>query len=227
MRWFIGIAVGLFTIFTITFLLAEQFGWTESRFIIGHLTALRDSSDNGGLVGAAIFLLLAGDLVLPVPSSIVMTLSGFFLGTLAGTVVAFSGAMTSALVGFGLCRRFGQTAFNRLAGHDTTRVQHLLDRYGAWAIIFSRSVPMLTEVMSCLAGLSRMPFRRFLALSAAGTLPICIVYAWAGSRSQQTPTGIGWAIVLAFVIPALGLGCVRLMSAKSQAARPSPPHPHV
>ena len=59
----------------------------------------------------------------------------------------------------------------------------------------SRSVPMLTEIVSCAAGLARIPFRVFLALSVAGTLPLCAVYAWAGNRSLRG--GAGWAAHMA------------------------------
>jgi len=219
MKWFIGIAVGLFTLFTVTFLLAESFGLVNEQFFIQHLVALRERSGSGAWVGLVIFGLLAADLVLPIPSSIVMTLSGYFLGVGTGTLVSFGGAMVSALLGFGLCRGFGQKAFNRLIGQDdVSRVERLLERYGAWAIILSRSVPMLTEVMSCLAGLSRMRFPLFLSLSVAGTLPLCLVYAWAGSKSQQTPTGIGWAVLLAFVIPAAGFALVRTVSIRKHAS---------
>ena len=219
MKWFIGIAIGLFAVFTVTFLLAESFGLMGEQLLIHRLAALREHSGSGAWVGLVIFGLLAGDLILPIPSSIVMTLSGYFLGAFTGTLVSFGGAMASALLGFGLCRRFGQKAFNRLIGQDdVSRVERILGQYGAWAIIFSRSVPMLTEVMSCLAGLGRMRFPLFLGLSIAGTLPLCCVYAWAGSKSQQTPTGIGWAVVLAFVIPAAGFALVRTASARKRSS---------
>ncbi|MBA4387022.1 MAG: hypothetical protein C0404_03515 [Verrucomicrobia bacterium] len=215
MKKFIGIAVGLFVVFTISFLIAEHYGFTDEKFVTQHITALRNKSDTPVLVGVVIGGLLAGDLFLPVPSSVVMTLSGFFMGTWKGAAVSFAGAMFSALLGFGLCRLFGRKAFNRLVGsEDTTRVAKFLETYGVWAIILSRSVPMLTEVMSCLAGLGLMSARKFAVLSAAGTLPICLVYAWAGSRPGQLSFGIGWAVAVAFVIPALGFGIVKLVERK-------------
>jgi membrane protein DedA with SNARE-associated domain len=88
-------------------------------------------------------------------------------------------------------------------------VSAFLERHGAWAILLSRSVPMLTEIVSGLAGLSRMRFPLFLALSAAGTLPICAVYAWAGARADALAD---WrvAVAVAFLIPAAGFGVIRL-----------------
>jgi len=219
MKWFIGIAVSLVIIFTVSFLLAESFGLTDQRVVTEWLKTVRE--DHGGSLPVAlvIFGLLCGDLFLPVPSSIVMTLSGYLLGFPFGAAVTFAGSMSSAVLGFGLCRLFGRKAFVRLADSgDTSRVERFMSRYGEWVIVLSRSVPMLTEVVSCLSGLSGMSFLRFFLLSVAGTLPICMVYAWAGSTSGGAPTGMGWAVLLAFVIPGIGFGIMRLMTRNSDGA---------
>lgn len=215
MKRFIAIAAVLFVLFTVSFLVAEHFGFTDEQYVLRQMTALRTDSGNSIVVGLVIWGLLAADLFLPVPSSVVMTLSGYFLGAWVGAGVSFAGAMFSALLGFGLCRRYGQKALARLAGEkDTERVAGFLETYGAWAIILSRSVPMLTEIMSCLAGLSLMSPLRFTLLSAAGTLPVCIVYAWAGAGSGKMSFGLGWAVVVAFALPAAGFGMMKLMTGK-------------
>jgi len=48
------------------------------------------------MLGAVIFLLLASDIVFPIPSSVVATASGAFLGIGLGTIVS-AGGMTAAL----------------------------------------------------------------------------------------------------------------------------------
>lgn len=215
MKFLIGIVTGLFLVFTLMFAWAESRGLIEPGYVQGLFESVRQNP--GGLVLVALLVagLLAADLFLPVPSSVVMTLAGLFLGTAIGAMVSFAGAMASALIGFGLCRRFGQKAFTRMIGDkDTARIARLLDSYGMWAILLSRSVPMLTEVMSCVAGLGSVPPRRFLAVSAAGTLPICLVYAWAGAASGD-PSGVRWAVLLAFVIPAAGFVAVRLFKSRA------------
>jgi uncharacterized membrane protein YdjX (TVP38/TMEM64 family) len=208
----LSIAGGMIAVMVLLFIVAESNGWMDD----GHLRELLGQvrASPGGRLAVAGILggLLAGDLVLPAPSSILMTLSGAFLGIAAGTAVSFAGAMVSALAGFGLCRRFGHAAFRRLAGdRDADRIARFLRDHGVWGILLSRSVPMLTELVSCVAGLSDLPFRTFAALAAAGTLPVCAVYAWAGARSAD-PSGLGWAVLLAFVLPAAGFAVVRRFS---------------
>ena len=152
--------------------------------------------------------LLTIDLLLPVPSSIVMALSGKLLGTWWGGAASFAGAMLAAAIGYGACRRWGESAFRRLiGGADRERVRAWFQRYGVYAIILSRPVPMLTEILSCLAGLSAMRARTFFGAAVLGTLPICFVYSYVGSRGSLTDP---WpAIWIALAIPAAGWLLVR------------------
>jgi uncharacterized membrane protein YdjX (TVP38/TMEM64 family) len=208
-----SIAAALMIVFVLLYAGAEKAGWTDEARISQWFDHVRASRGGAAASAALIASLLTLDLVLPVPSSIVMTLSGALLGWPAGMAVCFAGAMGSALLGFGLCRRFGRPAFERVVGAaDAARVERLFEDWGVWGILMSRSVPMLTEIVSCAAGLSRLPLRAFLALTVAGTLPLCAVYAWAGNRSLQA--GAGWAVLLAFLAPAAGFALLRWRRAR-------------
>jgi len=217
MKKLLLLVTGFVLLFSLLYLLAGAFGLTDPAWIDRQLRLLGERPGGQVWLTLTVAGLLAGDLVLPVPSSVLMTLAGYLLGLLPGALAAFAGAWCSALIGFGLCRRYGQRAFTRLVGErEAQRFATLLETYGAWAILLSRAVPLLTETTSCLAGLSPMPFSRFAALSAAGTLPICLVYAWAGAAGATH--GIGWALLVAFVVPGLGFGLLRLRTRRRTAA---------
>jgi uncharacterized membrane protein YdjX (TVP38/TMEM64 family) len=204
MRWFVSAGLCLFFFFALGFLFAERAGWTDEVWMSEHLVAL--SSHPGGLIGlaAVMIALLTLDLFLPMPSSVVMVLAGAVFGLHVGWMITLTGAMGSALLGFFICRYWGKPAFDRVVGQvDAERITRFFERHGLWAILLSRSVPMLTEIISCLAGLSAMRFRLFLIASLAGTWPLCVVYAWAGHRALDE-SAVGWAVLLAFVLPALG-----------------------
>src|SRR5690242_5868638 len=62
------------------------------------------------LLAAAIFLLLAADIVLPIPSSVVATASGAFLGIGLGTLVSAGGLTAGVLAGLLIARRYGRPA---------------------------------------------------------------------------------------------------------------------
>lgn len=200
----VGLIVGLVLVFSVAFVVAEQVGLESAETWRAWIEA------PGGQLGVAAVVVgaLMVDLALPVPSSIVMTLSGSFLGTAVGTVVNTLGGLGAAWLGWGLARALGRGWFVRAVGGDPSRVEAWFDRWGPWAIVLSRAVPMLTEVVSCLAGLHGVSFLRFTLLSLAGTLPVAAVYAWAGATGT---TSLWVPLVVAFGLPALGYGIVLLV----------------
>src|SRR5687767_7246743 len=75
--------------------------------------------------------LLAADLVLPVPSSLVSTLAGQQYGALVGTAVVWLGMSIGAIIAFALARAWGRPLARRFAGEEQLRnVDHLIKRYG-------------------------------------------------------------------------------------------------
>src|SRR4029453_3205901 len=69
------------------------------------------------LVASAVFSLLALDVFLPVPSSIVSPPSGVLLGFAIGTAVVWGGMMAGCLLGYAVGSR-GSGAARRLVGVD-------------------------------------------------------------------------------------------------------------
>jgi 3-dehydroquinate synthase len=160
--------------------------------------------DQPGLSGAVIIIaLLAADVFLPVPSSIIMVLSGAAFGVLWGAVFALVGSVAGEWLGFELVRRFGRRASRRIANdEDIDRVNQFFERYGALAVIVTRPLPVVMETMSLVAGLSQMRRQVFIAASLIGTAPIVLVYAYAGAVSRQVGSLLPATIILVAVTTA-------------------------
>lgn len=217
----LGLVFGLGSFLTATYLIAESYGWTEERRLASAIEALANGGWGRAGVGLAVVVLLVTDLALPIPSSLVMTLAGRFLGVWEGSACNLAGSLGASWLGYGLCRRFGRGAFAWLFGpQDTRQAEALFSTFGPWAIALSRPVPMLTEIVSCLAGLTAMGSRPFLALSLLGTAPISLAYAWLGQEAGGS-LGLQWPLLIAFVLPGLGLIAVWLVGRLrgSEAAR--------
>ena len=165
--------------------------------------------------------LLVADLALPIPSSLVMTLAGrFLLGTWGGFTANLVGSLGASLLGYGICRQYGRRGFAVVFGADDTRqAEAFFSTFGPWAIALSRPVPMLTEIVSCLAGLTGMGLRPFVALSILGTAPISLAYAWLGHEARE-PLGLQWPLLIAFVLPGAGLLGVWLVGYLRQGTAP-------
>jgi len=170
-----------------------------------------ESRHGQAIAGIALVLLLAVDLVLPLPSSALMMLSGSLFGTALGTAIGFVGSAASATIGFAVCRRFGVPAFTRFCGEaETTRLSTSLAKLSPWLVLLTRAAPMLAELAACLAGLAAWSFRRFLLCVALGTAPVAWVYAAAGANARDasgTALAIGIGLpILGFLLGALVLG---------------------
>jgi len=114
---------------------------------------------NAWLFGATGGGLLAADVLLPIPSSIVGTLLGARLGLLPGLLWCWSGLLLGNLVGYAagrlLLARFGDT---------------LPTAPTALVLFASRAVPVLAEAVTFTAGAGRMAILPFVATAAAGDL---------------------------------------------------------
>ena len=161
-------------------------------------------SHPGPLAALAIVGLLAVDIFLPVPSTVVMVLSGTLFGTGVGSALSLLGSIIGNLTGFEMMRRYGPAFCSRFVKEsDLAKMTPLFEEYGALAVILSRPLPIMMETLSFVAGLMRMSRHRFILSSLAGTLPISVLYAYAGTSSIESRTVVP-ALFMLLCIPALG-----------------------
>jgi uncharacterized membrane protein YdjX (TVP38/TMEM64 family) len=136
--------------------------------------------------GPAISLLLAADVVLPVPSSVVATASGMLLGVWPGALASWLGMTLGCVAGYGIGARAGRAAAVRLVGQrELDRAGRAVERFGPWMIVVLRPVPVLAEASVLFAGTARMPWPSFLALAALSNLGISAAYAAVGAWSAR------------------------------------------
>lgn len=153
----------------------------------------------------AVVGLLAADIFIPVPSSIVMVLSGAAFGVWYGALLSLAGSIGGEWLGFELARRYGATWFQRFIGDEDERrrLNAILSTHGAAAVAVTRALPVVMETMSVVAGLSAMGRRTFLAASLVGTAPIVVVYAYAGAKSREMDSVVP-AVVILIAVAAAG-----------------------
>jgi 3-dehydroquinate synthase len=142
---------------------------------------------------------LAADILLPVPSSLVATLGGATIGILPGTVCAWLGMTIGAAVGWAL-GRVGGRAVAAIDPADRLRLDRERHRLGPFVVVLSRPLPLVAEAVALLAGGTRMPAGEFLRAAASGNL--AVAFAWslaggAGVRGDAFPA----VLVAALVIP--------------------------
>lgn len=163
--------------------------------------------------------LLVIDVLLPVPSSLVMIAHGAIFGVVAGAALSLLGSTGAAVVGFGIGRRGGGLLSRVVPASERRRADRLLERWGTLAIVATRPVPMLAETTMMLAGASPMSWRRMLVAAVAGSLPPALLYALTGALAASFTNGalvFGVVLLIAGVFWWTGRRAERATAASSQ-----------
>lgn len=161
------------------------------------VTTLRES---GRWAWAAGIGLLWIDLFLPVLGTVVMSALGLIYGPVPGAFLSLAGSMGAGLIAYGLSRLLGRRAAVWVVGEKGLEEGERLFRgeAGGWLVALSRWMPILPEVMACMAGLARMPFPRFFLALLAGSAPLCLVFSWIGAQGEDSP---GWTLLVSAGLP--------------------------
>ncbi|WP_448662525.1 hypothetical protein ACG3SL_17945 [Sphingomonas sp. CJ20] len=147
--------------------------------------------------------LLALDIVLPVPSSLVATAMGAALGSLTGAFVNTLGLTAGCLLGL-VIGRSGAPLAARILG-PALYPQFVLwtERNGVAAVLLCRAVPVLAEASIVAAGAAKG--RTGPLMAAAGFADLClgVLYAVAGAAQGPAAAPSAPAFAAAVGIPAL------------------------
>lgn len=163
-----------------------------------------------GLPG--IFALMAVSAAcIPIPSEVVMLFAGFavadptksasshhltMLGiVLAGVLGTMVGSWVAYAVGRGgrleLLQRHG-SKMKWIPAHpdQIARADRWFARYGDWAVLFGRVVPLVRAFVSLPAGMAKMPLGRFSLFSLIGSIPWVLALALAGQALGSEWTSV-------------------------------------
>jgi uncharacterized membrane protein YdjX (TVP38/TMEM64 family) len=152
----------------------------------GWFTAMFDPPPSATALWWMVAGVMASDVLLPVPSSMVSTLAGAQLGIVGGTSASWIGMTAGAMLAFGLARRFGRPLALRLvAAEDLDRLDRLALRLGPGLIVLTRAVPVLAEASVLLLGINQLQWRRFLPALLASNLGIALAYAAFGDLAGE------------------------------------------
>jgi len=155
------------------------------------------------LSALVIILILSIDIIIPVPSSVIMVTSGALFGGLVGGILAVLGSLICSVIGFQISRKVGQEKVKEWLGDEEfNKLSNFMRKRGAYAVIFTRTVPLAMESVSCIAGLSKMKLKQFILMNVIGFLPLTFLYSFTGAIFGQDKThNIVIVLVLGFFIP--------------------------
>jgi len=177
-----------------------------------------------GYLGIAL-LMLNENIVVFIPSELIMPLAGFVAGqgrlsfvgvVLAGWIGSLAGAMPWYFVGLTIGEERLKEWVDRrgawfpLRGRDIDRATHWFDRHGHFAVFLARITPGIRPLIGLPAGFDRMPFAPFLFYSALGTGIWVVALAYAGrtlgrhyDKVSKVLEPATWIIIGALVVAAV------------------------
>ena len=161
------------------------------------------------VAAALIVALLATDVFLPIPSTLVSTLGGWQLGAWGGTLASWIGMNLGAVIGFVVARRWGRPVAVWLAsGEALERMEILSERYGVEILVLMRGVPLLAEASVLLVGLHHLSWRRFLPPVLLSNLGLALAYSVFGKVAHEQQW-LPLALAISVGLPVLLAAAVR------------------
>ena len=184
----------------------------ESMSLENTVSWLRSTGNWAWAAGIGLLII---DLFFPILGTVVMSALGLVYGWFIGGLLSALGSIAAGLLAYGLAHKIGRKAVLWLTGEnglaEGERLFH--GETGGWLVAFSRWMPVLPEVVACLAGITKMPFKRFFAALCAGCFPMGFVFAWIGETGNEQPV---IALILSAGLPPLIWGAFRLFYRKKK-----------
>ena len=149
--------------------------------LVDWVTRIVETVGYGGVAG----LVALENLFPPIPSEVILPLSGFVAGrgdaSIVGMVVAATiGSMIGAILLYGIAAGVGPARLRRFVvrfggwfGLDETdldKTEEWFDRRATVAVLLCRCVPLMRSLISIPAGFRRMPLGRFSIYTLIGSL---------------------------------------------------------
>jgi uncharacterized membrane protein YdjX (TVP38/TMEM64 family) len=191
MKRYLLIMASIITFFLMLFFLVEALG-------VPLLTDPTPWMKHAGVVAAGIGVsLLIADVLLPVPSSLVMVAHGALFGIVTGTFLSLLGSVGAALFGFAIGRRGGPLLTRIVTPEERARADRMLARWGTLAVIVTRPIPLLAETVAIMAGASPLGWGRMALAALIGSLAPALLYALTGAAvANLQSTSLIFGVVL-------------------------------
>ena len=152
-----------------------------------------DVVDAMGLPGVFVLMVLESACI-PVPSEATMLFAGFNVSRgeyslLAATAVGSSANLVGSWIAYWIGRVGRVDILEKHGKKLHIKQSHLewadrwFERYGGWTVFLTRMLPIIRTFISLPAGVARMPFWKFSALTILGCVPWVLMLTFIGREA--------------------------------------------
>lgn len=174
-----------------------------------------------GLLGAGL-LIAVEVIVMPIPSEMVLLLTGFNVSLgefsyLAAIAITTMGSVSGALILYTFGYVFSQERIEAIVGKwgkyvgisqsDLTKTINWFERYGVYLVFFGRLFPIIRSLVSIPAGLIKMSIAKFVLFTTAGSAIWNSIWISIGALlGEQWEKASAWTKIIDYAVyAAIGL----------------------
>ena len=166
--------------------------------------ALAWAGENTIYTSIVVMTALAADVFLPVPNGLTNTLAGASLGWVLASVVVWIGLNLGAVLGYLVGRFAARPLAQKIVGIDDLKKAEKSARdIDVMGLILARPVPAFAELSTVAAGITNMPFMKFVYVMILSNIGVAIVFSGLGaaalSNSSSTLAFFGTALLPALL----------------------------
>lgn len=133
-----------------------------------------------------------------IPSVVLMVVATLAYGPLWGSLLSGVSVLLASSVAYYIGLHAGYTLVERLIGKKAEeKVEHYIQKYGAWAIVLFRVSPFLSnDAISFVAGIGEMRYPKFILATATGIIPLILMIAYVGQDTETLEKSMVWVSAL-------------------------------
>ncbi|MHA1715262.1 MAG: TVP38/TMEM64 family protein, partial [Promethearchaeota archaeon] len=116
----------------------------------------------GGPIIYLIVMAIQG-LLIPIPSEIILLISGLLWGPYLGTLIGTLGSLVAGSLCYYITLKGGRPIAEKLVGNKVLNpIDNLIKKYGTWFIFIARALPMMAfDPISYAGGLLKFNFKKY------------------------------------------------------------------
>jgi len=134
------------------------------------------------------------------PDSILAISGGLAFGIVRGSIYTMIGAIMGATLAFFITRTIGNSAINNFMDKNFKGAKNYTDKMGIEVILLLRLIPLFPfDIVSYLAGLSNIKFKKYIIGTIIGTIPGILVFNNIGQQIMNF-TSFGFIISIILLV---------------------------
>ena len=149
--------------------------------------ALSWAGENSLYTSVVVIIALTADVFLPVPNGLTNTLAGASLGWALASIIVWAGLNFGAIFGYLVGRYAARPLAIKIVGtEDLERAENSAKDIDVMGLILARPVPAFAELSTLAAGITKMPFKKFIYVMILSNIGVAVVFSGLGAAALSS-----------------------------------------